>query len=546
MNVIFYHPVHFEKWNPEFPDQRGIGGSETSQIELAWRLAARGHDVISYAPVTDDWAGREHRGVRWEPLEKVDWTRPGVWLLYRCPSALDNFPADHPVQQLFLISQDESYDSWNESRLDKLDRLVCLCEAHAESQARSFPGLRDRICISSNGIRVDLIRELEREPLPARNPHRLLYASSPDRGLRPLLHVFKRAREWVPDLELVIAYGYDNINKLEQLNPQVWKYQARERNHILKLADQPGVSWTGRIGQRDLYQLWQTSGIWCYPTMFSETSCITCMEAQAMGAIPITNPLWALAENVMHGIFIQGNSYGDGLVQARFAAEIVRLASDAELQERIRAEMMPAARQQFNWERMVDQLESWMYGLESHPMFVSQFAYQLKHANGAQRILNVGCADDPADFKSIGPGVVNMDFRATMPRNGRSNKPDVLADARNLPAPFEPGAFEVVVLGDMLEHFLPENVPDVIRRAKQCLAPGGKLVITVPEDYRPVNRQHDDGDGSDDYAESISAYHRYPVTREMLSAWCGSAEVELKTVQRIDYGLFEGWGAVAQ
>lgn len=254
MNVIFYHPVHFEKWNPEFPDQRGIGGSETSQIELAWRLAARGHDVISYAPVTDDWAGREHRGVRWEPLEKVDWTRPGVWLLYRCPSALDNFPADHPVQQLFLISQDESYDSWNESRLDKLDRLVCLCEAHAESQARSFPGLRDRICISSNGIRVDLIRELEREPLPARNPHRLLYASSPDRGLRPLLHVFKRAREWVPDLELVIAYGYDNINKLEQLNPQVWKYQARERNHILKLADQPGVSWTGRIGQRDLWK----------------------------------------------------------------------------------------------------------------------------------------------------------------------------------------------------------------------------------------------------------------------------------------------------
>lgn len=541
MKVYSYNPIHFEKWDWTNVET-GIGGSETNAREWAWRLAARGHDVTVYAPVPWESGVQEWRGTKWRPLEEADFSQSGLWLLYRCPEALDSFPYPHPDQELWFVAQDEgnSYE-WTDSRAEKADRVITLCEAHREHFLRKRPDLDWKTVVGTNGLRMDLIREIEAEGVPERNPHRLVYASSPDRGLRPLLSIFKRAREWVPDLELHITYGFDNINKLEKLNPAAWRNVARERDAILKLADQPGVHWTGRISQRELYRLWLSAGLWAYPTLFTETSCITCMEAQALGAIPITNPLWALAENVMHGVFIHGDSYADGLTQARYAAEIVRLATDEKLQEQIRAEMMPAARHRFNWERTVDQLESWLYDFDDHPMSIAQFAFQLKHAKG--RILNVGCADDPAELGRL--NTVNMDVRPTMPIDGRENRADVIADARCLPAPFGPAQFDTVILGDILEHFDAAEAPQIIAKAKECLVPNGRLVITVPEDYRAPDAQHLNGNGTHQYAEGISAYHRYPVTVELLAQWCRAAGVQAQVQHRIDYGNFEGWGVVA-
>jgi len=82
------------------------------------------------------------------------------------------------------------------------------------------------------------------------------------------------------------------------------------------------------------------------------------MDAQACGAIPITRPFWAIGENVKHGIVLHGETT-DSLVRARYVWEIVKLASDPELQAQIRAEMRPWALLHFNWECVVDQWEDW-------------------------------------------------------------------------------------------------------------------------------------------------------------------------------------------
>ena len=125
-SVTTVHATAFEKWDFDTPNTTGIGGSETSQIELSWRLARRGYDVMTYAPVP--WEGvREWRGSKWAPLEAVDWKRPGIWLIYRQPSAIDNFPEQHPDQRLYLVSQDVTYPDWSKERLTKLDRFMALC-----------------------------------------------------------------------------------------------------------------------------------------------------------------------------------------------------------------------------------------------------------------------------------------------------------------------------------------------------------------------------------------------------------------------------------
>lgn len=376
MRFIFYSPVCFEKWDYRNSVEKGIGGSETSHVEMAWRLAKKGHEVITYAPIPDDCVS-PWKGTVWKKLEEVDWTQKGFWMLYRCPEALDNFPTDHPDQKLYLMLQDWDYPSWSPERLEKLDKMIPLCKSHANYLLDRHPEFKGKIWITSNGVKVDDIEDAEdhhMQDTPKRNPLKIIYASSPDRGLKNLLKIFAKAREFVPELELHAFYGFNNLNKLIDMNPKSSFRNAR--SEIEELAKQPNVYLRGRISQKELYREWLSAGMWVYCTDFWETSCITCMEAQAMGAIPIYSPKWALAENVLHGIAIDGPA-DDPLTHARFAAEIVRMATQTHFQNNIRAKMMPEARERFNWERMVVQWELEADDVEVLPWPRDQFPFQL-------------------------------------------------------------------------------------------------------------------------------------------------------------------------
>ena len=47
MKFIFFSPVNFQRWDWRSSVETGIGGSETSHVEMAWRLANRGHEGIN-------------------------------------------------------------------------------------------------------------------------------------------------------------------------------------------------------------------------------------------------------------------------------------------------------------------------------------------------------------------------------------------------------------------------------------------------------------------------------------------------------------------
>lgn len=354
MNFVFLSVPTFEPWDWNNPDLIGIGGSETSHIEMSNRLSDRGHNVYSYGPTPFKEPTVNPHGVTWERCDNDQniWRRDGVWVVYRDPQSIDD--VDVSRNPAWLICQDVDYPALTEERARKFTRIVTLCEAHAQYMRMKFPALADKIFVSSNGIKSEYIAEALKNP-PTRNPKRLMYASSPDRGLLYLCTIFQRAREIMPDIELHVYYGFNNIKKVEENNPWV-----REKTNIIRKAlDQPGIEVHGRTGQPALIQEWLKAGIWCHPSSFTETSCITCMDAQALGAIPITTPTWAIGENVEYGVFIEGDPYVDNLVRARYTLELVKLASDPERQEKIRTEMMPHAQKRFGWERFVDQWEEW-------------------------------------------------------------------------------------------------------------------------------------------------------------------------------------------
>lgn len=359
MKYIFASERTFESWDYRNPDTQGIGGSETSHIEMAQRLAVRGHEVKSYAPVDFDGV-QENEGVLWQKIEDCDYSEEcDVWVIYRAPQLIDMLPEGATI---WLICQDVDYKhrerGLNNDRLTKLTRLVALCGEHARHLRDNWPlQFIKKVCQSSNGIKAELIEQVERENL-SRNPKRLMYASSPDRGMEYLLDIFPRAKEIVPDLELHLYYGFDNIEKIIARPGYEKSWIAQNAEHLKTIMNQDGVINHGRTPQPELIRHWFQSGIWCHPSNFGETSCIVSMEAQACGAIPITNPVWAVKENVRHGVFIEGDVRSD-LIRSRYVLELVRMALDPARQGILRREMMAWARTAFTWENFITQWENW-------------------------------------------------------------------------------------------------------------------------------------------------------------------------------------------
>jgi len=514
MKFIMFHEPHFEKWDYRNLDI-GIGGSETHQIEMAWRLARRGHQVISHSPLPDDCI-RNYMGVEWRDLDECDWSEDGIWLIYRRPSNVDNLKG----QQAWLICQDIDYPDLNEERAEKFTKIIALTPSHAQYLAMAKPYLVDKLCISSNGIRMDVIREVEKEGIE-RNPHRVMFASSPDRGLLPSARSFQKAREYVPDLEFHAFYGFNNMDKIIFRDDKAYKFEQQYRKECMEAMELPGVTWHGRQPQHQLYREWLKTGVWLYQTNFVETACITAMEAQALGAIPITHPIGALIDNVQFGTFIEGDAFSN-YNNAKYAAELV-IMSNPELQAEIRPKMMDWARTKFNWERQVDTFEAWAMGYED---VKSQYNYQYKHAKGS--ILNVGCHTDSAKLKER-LGAVNLDAFEKCPQTGQQIMADIFADAREK----LPKGFDTVILGDILEHFDNVDCLKILRNAKDALNIGGQVVITCPDDSRETIQN------------SVFGGHK-PMPLERLIHLIQASGLALEEVQYIDYTFCEGFGVVAK
>lgn len=359
MRFYFYTNISFEPWDYNNSVKKGIGGSETSIVEMSWRLARRGHEVTVYARTKKNTIP-SWRGTTWLHHSKATFEEPGIWILYRCPDVIDAFIPRRDDQTVWFMWQDWDYGNLTAKRLQAVDKQITLCKTHARYMLRNYPKLdKKKVWISSNGIKGDLIDSLSKEKIQ-RNPLRIMHASSPDRGLKQAIMIFKKAREYVPDLELHAFYGFDNLFKITKKAPR--SRLAKQAQDILDLIKTtPGVTFHGRVSQPDLYREWMKSGIYVYITDFFETSNIASMEAQAMGAVPVFSPIYAQGENIKHGIGIEGKSE-DPLTIARAAAEIVRLAEQPELQEKIRLEMQSWAKERFDWENFVFQWECEAFG----------------------------------------------------------------------------------------------------------------------------------------------------------------------------------------
>jgi glycosyltransferase involved in cell wall biosynthesis len=135
--------------------------------------------------------------------------------------------------------------------------------------------------------------------------HKLFYGSSYDRGLEILLNLWPDIKKKFPDATLDICYGWTLFNLGFADNPE----RLAWRDKMIKLMKQKGVKEHGRVGKDKLAEIRQSCGIWAYPTFFPEINCITALDCQKDGVVPVTIDYAALQETVGSGVKVTGDIY---------------------------------------------------------------------------------------------------------------------------------------------------------------------------------------------------------------------------------------------
>ncbi len=271
LDIVFLCGPGWEVWNPEVLRTSGLGGSETAVVEMSKRLAAKGHRVRVYAGCGEN---KTYEGVEWVNSDwQPSYGKCDVCVVWRNAPMLD-LPGEAKVKLLW------AHDVWavgaTRENLAKATRVLALSEWHREFmlQHHAQHGLTaDKIIKTRNGI--DLEKFGEKNPVvypKGRDPHKVVYSSSADRGLESLLQMWPRIRAQVKDAELHIFYGFYNWEQMAKGNAEATARINAIKSRIFDL--QPhGVFYRGRVDQQTLAREMLSAGAMLYPTWFSESSC---------------------------------------------------------------------------------------------------------------------------------------------------------------------------------------------------------------------------------------------------------------------------------
>jgi glycosyltransferase involved in cell wall biosynthesis len=349
--VAFVLGEGLERWD-ETSLRQGIGGSETAAIQLARQLSRLGYDVQIFAdPAEEHWD---------ESGDRVQYLRHEHWARYAYNAQIDHLVCSRMVAPLKGLNSARRRYVWihdiglgpvgDEVCLPEVDHYLCLSDWHRQFVHEQHGIPLERIRVTTNG--VDPARYAHAGSVP-RDPRQVIYSSSPDRGLDTLLEVSDAIARHVPGFTVQVAYGFQTWEALIRYRDVAAEVAYMER--IRKLMGKPCVRYLGRISQEELARRQAGCGAWLYPTRFTETNCITAIEAGQAGCAILTSHLAGLITTVGDdgGILLRGDAYS-AEYRERFVEEAVRLLTDGayrdEWAERARRKM-----RKLTWAQVAEQ-----------------------------------------------------------------------------------------------------------------------------------------------------------------------------------------------
>lgn len=263
-------------WDEHTLEAKGHGGSETAAIEVAKWIKQKTNRKVK---IFQTRAGRTtmESGVEYLPLADLAGylqnIEPHAHIAWRHPTKLTQ-------AKTFVWCHDLQLQGAHRGEYDK---IVALSEFHKNYLIETNGVPEDKIVLGFNGINPDDFKHVvEKDPL------KVVFSSSPDRGLVQSIDIVKAARELSGmDIKLHCFYGTDNMRKMGQVE---WAERIEKKIDEHK----EFVVYHGMVNKKTLMKHFTEAAVWIYPADFIETYCITAIEALCAGAFPLVRPMGAL------------------------------------------------------------------------------------------------------------------------------------------------------------------------------------------------------------------------------------------------------------
>ena len=306
---------------------QGLTGSEIGCFFIAREMAKRGWPTSIYAPLRNSPNGCIWDDVSIRPLGNLKdeiqdfsiayaWNEPDI--LRQVPPSILRIE-NHQIADFNFCQP-----GWDQV----VDVFTSPSNSHMDWMSTQTP-CPEKWRMVPNGWDPEMFPSIEKVP------GRVIYASSPDRGLHWLLQQWPRIRKEVPHATLRIFYNFDSwaegIGNVRYANPGVPDFKELHfralyiKEAVRKLANH-GVEHykaVSRIRMAQEFGEAECLGYPCDPVRYTETFCVTALEGCATGAIPVLTNADALgdifgghAPVVKAPVFEHLNEFTDMIVRA--------------------------------------------------------------------------------------------------------------------------------------------------------------------------------------------------------------------------------------
>lgn len=310
MNVLFW--AGYQKNRFDGNTKTGLGGTEIAIIKVAESLTSFGFKVVVSGEVEDSGI---INGVEWIHSSKIHDKYFNMFDAIIGASYIHivpEFKGYDRAKKIYWAHNTSPFPWWKGEALPQenikdyltedlnyLDAVVCLTDWHADQWSRDFYWKNP--IIIGNGISTETFAGR-----PPKNQDSFIWSSAIDRGLIDLLKNWPKIKEGLEYASLNVYWpAYSS-----EYSQMEWIEENKERLEKLD------VSFKGPVTQEELHNAMLKSEYWCYLSDYEETYCITALEMQYSGVIPIVNPTAALQETAACGITLDNNeTKWDNLIQ---------------------------------------------------------------------------------------------------------------------------------------------------------------------------------------------------------------------------------------
>jgi glycosyltransferase involved in cell wall biosynthesis len=339
-------------------DTHGVGGLETTYLELPAALAKRGHDCYVFCK-----CDTEHRyeGVWYIPTHRLmqyaSW-KPDVLVSSRWYDPFYIIPDAKKI----IWMQDNFYSDPNHADvLDKADRIICSSKWHRDWVKRHV-GIRP-LNYGVKVIPLAVRAELFKQPI-IRNPLQVIYSSNPNRGLNRLKEYWQELSDIIPGIHLTVTYGWQGLSTWSK-DPKWQAEVEKDKEDTEAWAKAAGnVNFTGRLVKKELAKVMLNSSLSLYPTNFWETFCLTALENQAAGVPTVTTNIGALQNTLCPTANVLINETpGSDEYRKIFINSTAMLLKNPDILKSFSEKCIAHFEQQPDWDEVAEMWEDMFYHL---------------------------------------------------------------------------------------------------------------------------------------------------------------------------------------